>query len=73
MAYTDYKKGLWYGSVNLDNIITENVQNIRQSHNLLHRSHEKVKLAAWGNFLTEIKKSREASSKETSSSQNYLQ
>ena len=28
MAWTDYKKGIWYGSTKLDNKMSQNVQNI---------------------------------------------
>ena len=36
------QKSLWYGFANLDNRISKNVQNIRQSYKLHHESHGKM-------------------------------
>ena len=39
----DYRhKGLWPDPANLDNRLSENVQDIRQSHQIFHGSHEKL-------------------------------
>ena len=35
------QEGIWYGPANTDDRISENVQNIQQSHKLYNRTHER--------------------------------
>ena len=43
MAWIEYKKkSQWYNPANLDSKLSENVQDIQQSHKIHHGSHEKL-------------------------------
>ena len=44
MAWSEYKKVIWYGSTKLDNKLPQNVQTIRGSHRLYQENHENLEI-----------------------------